>query len=95
VFVASDAMAVGALRALRDAGKRVPEDVAVAGFDDTPVAARTDPPLTTVRQPIQRMGEVAVDTLVDMIQNPGSQPRRIIMPTELIIRASCGSVVRR
>src|SRR5687767_3565689 len=63
VFVASDAMAVGALRALREAGKRVPEDIAVAGFDDLPFSARTDPPLTTVRQPIQQMGATAVEVL--------------------------------
>jgi len=91
VFVASDAMAVGALRALREAGQRVPEDIAVAGFDDIPFAARTEPPLTTVRQPIQRMGATAVDTLIDLISDPDSQPRRIILPTELVIRASCGS----
>jgi LacI family transcriptional regulator len=95
VFLASDAMAVGALRALREAGKRVPEDVAIAGFDDIPLSARTDPPLTTVRQPIQRMGSVAAETLIDMIAHPGSGPRRILMPTELVIRGSCGSYLRR
>src|SRR5207302_269625 len=89
VFVASDAMALGALRALREAGKRVPEDIAIAGFDDMPFAARTDPPLTTVRQPIQRMGALAAETLIDLIGNPDPQPRRILLPTELVIRASC------
>lgn len=95
VFVASDAMAVGALRALREAGKRVPEDIAITGFDDIPFAARTDPPLTTVRQPIQRMGAVAAETLIDLISCPNGQPRRILLPTELVIRASCGSALRR
>jgi LacI family transcriptional regulator len=95
VFVASDAMAVGALRALREAGKRVPEDVAVAGFDDMPFAARAEPPLTTVRQPIQRLGALAAETLIDMISYPNDQPRRIVLPTELVIRASCGSLVLR
>jgi LacI family transcriptional regulator len=89
VFVASDAMALGALRALRDAGKRVPNDIAIAGYDDMPFSARTDPPLTTVRQPIQRMGALAAETLIDLIANPDPQPRRIILPTELVIRASC------
>src|SRR5439155_7910759 len=88
VFVASDAMAIGALRALREAGKRVPEDIAIAGFDDIPIAARTDPPLTTVRQPIHRMGVVAAETLIDMISHPHAHPRRIILPTEMIIRGS-------
>ena len=95
VFVASDAMAVGALRALREAGKRVPEDIAVVGFDDMPFAARTNPPLTTVRQPIQRLGSLAAETLIDLINQPDAPPRRIVLPTELIMRASCGSLVRR
>jgi DNA-binding LacI/PurR family transcriptional regulator len=58
-----------------------------------PFAARTVPPLTTVRQPIQRAGVVAAETLFDLIENPGTQPRRIILPTELVIRASTGSGV--
>jgi LacI family transcriptional regulator len=95
VFAASDAMALGALRALRDAGKRVPDDIAVTGFDDVPFAARTDPALTTVRQPIQPMGALAAETLINMISHPDGQPHRVLLPTELIIRASCGSNVRR
>jgi len=90
VFAASDMMAIGALRALREAGLHVPEDIALASFDDIPAAARTDPPLTTVRQPIQRAGVVAAETLIDMITHPDGQPRRIILPTELVIRESCG-----
>ena len=79
VFVASDAMALGALRALRETNLRVPEDIAITGFDDMPFAARTDPPLTTVRQPIQRMGAVAAETLIDLIAHPNEQPRRVIL----------------
>ena len=94
VFVASDMMAVGALRALREAGLRVPEDVALVGFDDLPQAARTEPPLTTVRQPVYRLGAVAVDSLLDLIDHPDSSPRRIVLPTELIVRVSCGSAPR-
>jgi LacI family transcriptional regulator len=93
IFVASDTMAVGALRALREAGRRVPDDVALVGFDDMPFTARTDPPLTTVRQPIQRTGQLAAETLMDMIDERSSRPRRIILPTELVIRASCGSAL--
>jgi LacI family transcriptional regulator len=93
VFVASDAMAVGVLRFLREASLRVPDDIAVASFDDMPFAARTDPPLTTIRQPIQRSGAVAAETLMDMIANGGPSPRQIILPTELVIRASCCPVV--
>jgi LacI family transcriptional regulator len=91
VFVASDTMALGALRALREAGKRIPEDIALVGYDDMPFAARTDPPLTTVRQPIHRAGFVAAETLMDLIQEDDSSPRRVILPTELVIRDSCGA----
>jgi LacI family transcriptional regulator len=91
VFVASDTMALGALRALREAGKRVPEEVAMVGFDDMPQAATADPPLTTIRQPIQRAGVLAVDMLIDILGNGAVPARRIILPTELVIRASCGS----
>jgi LacI family transcriptional regulator len=91
VFVASDTMALGALRALREAGSRVPDEVAVVGFDDLPQAATADPPLTTVRQPIQRAGVLAVEMLIDILENGAEPPRRIILPTELVIRASCGS----
>jgi LacI family transcriptional regulator len=94
VFVASDMMAIGALRALREAGLRVPEDVALVGFDDLPQAARTEPPLTTVRQQVYRLGSMAVDSVLDLIDHQDSVPRRIVLPTELIVRASCGSAPR-
>jgi LacI family transcriptional regulator len=91
IFAASDVMAVGALRALREAGRRVPDQVALVGFDDLPFSARTDPPLTTVRQPIHRLGSMAVETLIDLFQGPDDRPRHIILPTELVVRSSCGS----
>ncbi len=94
VFAASDMMAIGAMRALREASLRVPEDVALVGFDDLPQAARTEPPLTTVRQPVYRLGATAVDSLLDLIDHPGSSPRRIVLPTELVVRSSCGSALR-
>ena len=90
VFVASDTMALGALRAMREAGLTAPDDVSVVGFDDMPHAATADPPLTTVRQPIRRAGGIAVETLLDLLENGLEPPRRIVLPTELIIRASCG-----
>lgn len=88
IFVASDTMAMGTLRALREARMRVPEDVAVIGFDDIPLAAHTIPPLTTIRQPIFQIGSLAVETLIQQIEKPAQQPRRIVLPTELVIRAS-------
>lgn len=90
VFAASDMMALGALQSLRRAGLRVPDDVALVGFDDIPAAERADPPLTTVRQPIHEMGYQAVMTLLDVIQHPGGAPRQVMLPTELVIRESCG-----
>lgn len=95
VFGASDVMAVGAMRAIHDAGLRVPEDIAVAGFDDIPLASRANPPLTTVRQPIHRLGSTAAETLIDLIEHPGAQARHVLLSTELIIRSSCGSTIRR
>lgn len=88
VFVSSDAMALGALRAIRSAGLRVPADLALAGFDDMPFAETTEPPLTTMRQPIQQAGYAAAETLIDLIAHPNSDARHIILPTELIVRAS-------
>ena len=90
VFVASDTMALGALRALREAGIRVPRDIAVVGFDDMPYAATAAPPLTTVRQPIRRAGNLAFQTLCEIIDSGLEPPRRIVMPTELVVRDSCG-----
>ena len=94
VFVASDTMAAGAMRALRTAGLSVPQDISVVGFDDTSIASAVEPALTTVRQPIERLGAMAVDVLVGILQNPPEQNatvHRILIPTELIVRASCGT----
>lgn len=90
VFVASDMMAQGALRALREAGLHAPTDVAIASFDDIPISAHLDPPLTTVRQPIHRLGATAVEQLIQLIDQPSSAPQRVILSTELVIRSSCG-----
>ncbi len=95
VFVASDAMAIGAMRAIREAGLRIPEDIAVVGFDDLPFASTTTPPLTTVRQPIAPLGFKAVEILLDLIENGVQPPRRVIMDTELVVRDSCGALKRR
>lgn len=92
VFAASDAMAQGALQAVAAAGLRVPDDIALVGFDDIPLSAHLQPPLTTVRQPIDRMGAVAVELLINRLNAPHSdQPQGIMLPTELVVRASCGA----
>ncbi|MFH1105435.1 MAG: LacI family DNA-binding transcriptional regulator [Actinomycetota bacterium] len=88
IFCANDATAVGALDAIREAGLRVPQDIALAGFDDLEFAARLDPPLTTVRQGVHQQGVEAAHTLLQLLAHPGAGPRRVLLPTELVIRQS-------
>ncbi|MGI5213159.1 LacI family DNA-binding transcriptional regulator [Plantactinospora sp. CA-290183] len=87
VFVASDLMAHGALRTLREAGRRVPDDVAVIGFDDIEMASYTDPPLTTVRQPIQDLGRTMTRQLLRLAAGEEID-RAVVLPTELVLRVS-------
>jgi DNA-binding LacI/PurR family transcriptional regulator len=87
VFVASDLMAHGALRALRQAGRRVPDDVAVIGFDDIEMARYSDPPLTTVRQPIREIGRQMTRQLLRLTAGEQVEPA-LVLPTELILRES-------
>src|SRR6478752_111157 len=88
----SDAIAGGVIRALRDAGLRVPENVSVIGFDDNPIARRMQPALTTVRQDAQGKGRAAAGALVNAIEHAGGRParrgRHLLLPTALIIRDS-------
>lgn len=90
VFVASDHMALGALRALREAGVCVPDDVAVIGFDDMPFATLAEPQLTTIRQPVQRQGFLAAEGLIGLIEGRITPPYQVSLPTQLVIRESCG-----
>jgi LacI family transcriptional regulator len=94
VFAASDVMAIGAMRAAREAGRRIPDDIAFVGFDDLPIATLSEVQLTTVRQPVVQFGAKAVELLIDLIENGIDPPRHIIMQTELVIRDSCGAVRR-
>lgn len=89
VFVANDLMAFGAMRALRKAGRRIPDDVAVVGFDDIPASALTHPPLTTVRQPLYEMGRTAAVMVMSAIRGE-SIPKRTEVPTSLVVRGSSG-----
>ena len=95
VFAAADIMAIGAMRAVREAGLTIPGDIAFVGFDDIPPATQHDPQLTTVRQPIIQFGFNAVEILIDLIENGIEPARRIIMETELIIRDTCGASRRQ
>jgi LacI family transcriptional regulator len=90
VFVASDTMALGAIQAAHDAGCRVPDDVAIAGYDNILASATSQPPLTTINQPIGDLGRVAVETLIERIENPEAGPICRLLSTRLILRRSCG-----
>jgi LacI family transcriptional regulator len=95
IFVASDMMAIGALKALRQAGLRVPADVALVSFDDVPIASVVEPALTTVRQPIEKLGSMAADLLLTLIENgtdAQASVHRIVLPAELVVRQSCGAM---
>jgi len=95
IFAANDAMASGALETIRARGLRVPDDVALAGFDDLEFAAQLDPPLTTVRQGVRQQGVEAARTLLQLLDDPDRAPRRVLLPTELVIRqSSVGGVPR-
>jgi LacI family transcriptional regulator len=90
IVSANDQMAIGVLKALARAGIRVPEDVAVTGFDDIFPGSLCDPPLTTVHQPMRMLGERACARLLDRITNPAMPPTVELLPTELVLRSSCG-----
>jgi DNA-binding LacI/PurR family transcriptional regulator len=87
VFAANDLMAIGAIQALTAAGRRVPDDVAVVGFDDSPVAASSRPALTTVRQPMVEIGRALAGLLLTQIAS-GEPPPPIVLPAEIVRRDS-------
>src|SRR5579859_2316077 len=90
VFAYNDISAIGAIWAFREAGLRVPADISVVGFDDIPGAAFANPALTTVRQPLMRMGEIAARTLLDRIEGRGTDRPEIAIEPEFVIRDSTG-----
>ena len=87
VFAASDLMAAGALRALRAGGRRVPDDVALVGYDDLDVAELTEPPLTTVHQPLSAMARAMVASLLRQIAGDRA-PESVVLPNALVVRSS-------
>jgi DNA-binding LacI/PurR family transcriptional regulator len=90
VFAATDLMAAGALQALRRAGRHVPQDVAVVGFDDSALAESTEPPLSSVRQPIEEMGREMARLLLSQVASRRRVPSRSVLATELVVRESSG-----
>ncbi len=92
IFASNDLSAFGAMDAVRECGFNIPEDISIIGFDDIPQASLVYPKLTTVRQPLEQMGQVAVKMLLERIKVRSSLPNRVTLPTQLIIRDSCGPV---
>jgi LacI family transcriptional regulator len=90
IVCANDQMAIGAMRELQAAGIRVPADISVTGFDDIALGALLNPPLTTVHQPMRLLGERACDLVLARIADPALPPRVERLPTELVVRESCG-----
>ncbi|HEU4888678.1 MAG TPA: LacI family DNA-binding transcriptional regulator [Thermoanaerobaculia bacterium] len=91
VFAANDSMAIGALSAFREAGLHVPEDMALVGFDDIPIARFLTPPLTTVRVEIAELGRRAVSHVVGALESGDGSKKRDVIKTTLVVRESCGS----
>jgi LacI family transcriptional regulator len=91
IFACNDLMAIGVIRAGMEMGRKVPDDLALVGFDNIELAAYTIPPLTTISQPIEEMGEIATQLLIKRIHEDKSEPRRELLPVELVVRGSCGA----
>ncbi len=91
IFASNDVMAMGVMDAVRNRGLRIPDDISVIGFDDIPQAALVRPALTTINQPLEKMGQVATQILLDLLHDPEKKVDRIELPTHLIVRDSCAS----
>jgi LacI family transcriptional regulator len=90
IFAAGDMLAVGALQAIKERGLRVPEDLALVGYDDSCMSGFTDPPITTVRLPAREMGQVAMEMLRARLAGDPVDPEIVTLPVELVVRRSCG-----
>ena len=88
VFVGNDAMAVGAYQSLYQAGLRIPQDMALVGYDDIELARYMTPPLTTIHQPKDELGELAIDVLIHRMADPGQKQQRVQLTPELVVRGS-------
>ncbi|MBL7199062.1 MAG: LacI family DNA-binding transcriptional regulator [Anaerolineae bacterium] len=89
LFAQNDRMAIGAIHALRKAGRAVPEDIAIVGYDDIPVAAYCHPPLTTIHQPMAKVGQVATRLLIQIIENPDLERKEVLLKPRLVRRETC------
>jgi LacI family transcriptional regulator len=91
IFAAGDLMAIGAMDAIREAGLRVPDDIALVGFDDIPLAAMVSPSITTVRQDKAALGTAAAEAMLKLIDDPAAESPQVVVPVELIVRESSGA----
>lgn len=91
VVLANNLMTLGALQAINERQVRIPEDLALVGFDDMPWAALLRPPLTAVAQPAEDLGKAAAQLLLERLKDPRRIVRQVVLPTRLIVRASCGA----
>jgi DNA-binding LacI/PurR family transcriptional regulator len=94
LFCCNDLLAIGSLQAAKELGLRVPEDLSIIGFDNTILASVTDPPLTTIAQPIEAMGKLAVDLLIAQLTHPSDAKLTHILEPELVVRKSTGAMAR-
>jgi LacI family transcriptional regulator len=92
VFAVNDLAAMGAIRAIRQAGLRVPDDISIVGFNDLPMAAESSPPLTTLHVPLHAMGTVAAELLLSLLAGEQSPPSSTVLPTELVCRKTTAPV---
>src|SRR5512137_2470942 len=91
IFASNDVMPMGVMDAVRNRGLRIPEEVSVVGFDDIPQASLVRPAITTVNQPLEKMGRFATQMLLDLLHHPGREVDRIELPTQLVVRDSCSA----
>jgi len=94
-FAVNDELAIAALQALIERGCRVPDDIALVGYDDLPVAAWLSVPLTTVAQPNEELGRIGADLLIDLIENPQTPVQRMVLQPRLVVRQSCGAALAK
>ena len=91
IFAANDLMALGAIYAVQESGLMVPDDIAIVGYDDQPIASFVRPAITTITLPCYEMGKASARLLLNLMENKVSDPEEIKVPGNLIIRQSCGS----
>ena len=95
IFASNDLMAIGVLRAATELGLRIPDDLALVGYDDIELSSYTNPPLTTIKQPTAEMGLTALKFLLGRITEPQSVRQNAVLPVSLVVRGSCGAKIKR